>query len=416
MTKFNWLHLTDLHLGMAGQSHLWPNVRKAFFDDLKVLHDTCGRFHAVFFTGDFVQKGARGEYEKLDVELKKIWDDFDKLGSQPALFIVPGNHDLTRPKENAATRVLTRLWDDPEVQQEFWEDEASEYRSLIIDAFQEYKQWSDNCPYRQPSAKTGILPGDFSSTLEVDGLKIGIVGLNTTFLQLTKGDYLGKLAVDSRQLHEVCDEDAPRWVDAHQVCFLLTHQGPDWLNDDSKNRSYAESNPAGRFDLHLYGHMHEHEGQSFGLIGGDARRTWQGCSLFGLEFIDDEKKEERRHGYSAGQIEVDGESGKLRLWPRVGNRLKDGNWWIAPDTQAGKLEGDNGTTPVPIVIRAASLAEPIDEIELPSEEEAAERPELRLWREQLFMYRQELAKAVDPAQRLNLRRLIDELQKKISGQ
>ncbi len=34
---FNWLHLTDLHMGIKDQHTLWPNVEEAFFDDLEFL-------------------------------------------------------------------------------------------------------------------------------------------------------------------------------------------------------------------------------------------------------------------------------------------------------------------------------------------------------------------------------------------
>ena len=39
---FSWLHLTDLHFGLRGQPHLWPNLRERFLDDLAALHDRCG--------------------------------------------------------------------------------------------------------------------------------------------------------------------------------------------------------------------------------------------------------------------------------------------------------------------------------------------------------------------------------------
>jgi 3',5'-cyclic AMP phosphodiesterase CpdA len=58
MSTFNWLHLTDLHLGMAGQKHLWPNIRDIFYDDLRKPHKQCGPWDAVLFTGDLVQRGS----------------------------------------------------------------------------------------------------------------------------------------------------------------------------------------------------------------------------------------------------------------------------------------------------------------------------------------------------------------------
>src|SRR5450432_3874129 len=99
MRTFNWLHLTDLHFGLGGQAPLWPNVRDVFLNDLARLHDRCGPWNAVFFTGDLVQKGDDQEFKQLeDRVLEPIWEKLSTLGSKDAaLFTVPGNHDLLRP-------------------------------------------------------------------------------------------------------------------------------------------------------------------------------------------------------------------------------------------------------------------------------------------------------------------------------
>ena len=54
----SWLHLTDLHVGMSEQAHLWPNVRNAFLTDLERLCAKTGPWSLVFFTGDLVQSGS----------------------------------------------------------------------------------------------------------------------------------------------------------------------------------------------------------------------------------------------------------------------------------------------------------------------------------------------------------------------
>jgi hypothetical protein len=47
MSTFRFLHLTDLHLGMAGQAPLWPNVEEIFFADLKTLLERVGPWDLV---------------------------------------------------------------------------------------------------------------------------------------------------------------------------------------------------------------------------------------------------------------------------------------------------------------------------------------------------------------------------------
>jgi 3',5'-cyclic AMP phosphodiesterase CpdA len=91
MVAFNWLHLSDLHLGMGGEAHLWPNIRDQFFEDLTELHKTCGPWDAVLFTGDFVQRGSKEEFDKLNELLDPLWVHLASLGPTPVLLAVPGN-------------------------------------------------------------------------------------------------------------------------------------------------------------------------------------------------------------------------------------------------------------------------------------------------------------------------------------
>jgi len=68
MTYVSWLHLTDLHRGMKEQRWLWPGVRGIFFDDLKKLHEKCGPWDLVLFTGDLTQRGSAEEFQKVNPE------------------------------------------------------------------------------------------------------------------------------------------------------------------------------------------------------------------------------------------------------------------------------------------------------------------------------------------------------------
>jgi predicted MPP superfamily phosphohydrolase len=351
VAKFSWLHLTDLHLGMCGQAHFWPNIRKAFFDDLSKLHEKCGPWDVVFFTGDFVQRGSSDEFQELNLLLEKLWKRLKELGSDPTLLAVSGNHDLSRPESKLpAVRVLAKWKDNPEIHEEFWTDDSWDYRRVIRDAFSNYVAWWSNNPFRSSAViHRGLLPGDFSASLQYHGLRIGVVGLNTTFLQLTSGDYVGRLAWDARQFHAACGGDGVEWVRNHNVSILLTHQPPNWLDGRSR-KAFSEIAPAGRFVVHLCGHMHKNDMRGESTGGGPTRNCWQGCSLFGLEQYGDEKKENRVHGYSAGFIEIDGNSGNLRHWPRLARFHQENGWEIIPDHVSCSLRQDEGTPPATVEI------------------------------------------------------------------
>ncbi len=331
-TYFSWLHLTDFHQGMGEQSWIWPGVKQIFFEDLKQLHDKSGPWDLVLFTGDLTNRGSAEEFQKLDEVLDQLWEQFDKLDFSPKLLAVPGNHDLVRPNKKDPSVKLLRYWnDDPDVQSEFWEDANSPYRKVVTEAFKNYTDWLKNQPFKIDNLNDGILPGDFSVTIEKGDAKLGIVGLNSTFLQLTSDDYESKLVLHARQFHQACGGDGPDWAKQHHACLLLTHQPPLWLDIHSQQQLNGEIADHGRFAAHLCGHMHDTVFREISEGGTEAKRIWQGRSLFGLEYFGPaEENTQRSHGYTAGKIELNEEKGALIFWPRE-TRLQGGQREIVPD-------------------------------------------------------------------------------------
>jgi hypothetical protein len=360
MPRLSWLHLTDLHFGLGGQPPLWPNVREAFFEHLARTHDRTGPRQVVLFSGDFVQQGSKDEFQKLEEKvLAPLWARMKELGSEPYLLAVPGNHDLVRPdvkKPTAALQLLLLPNGFPLIADRLFEEPLGEYREVINQAFANYTEWWRRTPYRHPHVTEGLLPGEFSVTLEEGGARVGVVGLNTTFLQLAGGDYQGRLAWDVRQFLAACTGDphgdGPSWVRDHDVCLLMTHQGPEWLDERSRNAVYSEINPAGRFAVHLFGHMHENVARASSFGGGETLRHWQGSSLFGLEKFGDPPRDDRRHGYSAGTIDFNGSSASLRNWPSEAVNDTINPWRFEKDSKRFVLDEDGGTRPVVIPIRA----------------------------------------------------------------
>jgi predicted MPP superfamily phosphohydrolase len=330
--NFTWLHLTDFHQGMDEQSWLWPGVKLRFFEDLEKLHDKSGPWDLVLFTGDLTQRGSAEEFQKLTKVLDQLWEQFDKLGFSPKLLAVPGNHDLVRPKRITPPVKLLRQWnDDPELQTEFWDDK-SPYHKVVTKAFQNYTDWLKNQPLKPDNLKYGILPGDFSVTIEKGDAKLGIVGLNSTFLQLTGEDYDGKLVLHARQFHQAGGGDGPDWAKQHHACLLLTHQPPSWLNAHSQQHLNGEIADHGRFAAHLCGHMHDTVFRTIAEGGAESKCIWQGRSLFGLEYFGKaEENTQRSHGYTIGKIDLDENQGTLKFWPRGETRLQGGQREIVPD-------------------------------------------------------------------------------------
>lgn len=353
--SFSWLHLTDFHYGLKGQACLWPTLREPFLESLAPLHERCGPWDAVLFTGDLVQSGESAQFKEMQAEvLDPLWEKLKELGSGDAVLLaVPGNHDLYRPDPHEDNPAIDALLDRDgfrRIEAKFWDQPTGSYRRVVTDAFAAYSQWWGGAPRKASDVKPGILPGDFSVTIENRGRRIGIVGLNTTFLQLAGGDYEGKLVWDARQLAAVCNGGVDVWTKQHDVCLLLTHQGPNWLTADAQEQG-TEIAPPGRFAVHLFGHQHETD-ITYISRGGSQHSVCrcQGCSVFGMEKFGDPPTVQRAHGYAAGRIEFGGGGGGLRLWPRIATS-RTGRWRFIPDHDHAELTDDEGTPPEPVATR-----------------------------------------------------------------
>ena len=185
--SFGWLWLTDFHCGQHGQRWLWPVWQEEFFRDVERVHAQSGPWDVVLFTGDLVFSGQPAEFDALTAMLDRLQNWLaEKQSSVPCFLSVPGNHDLKRPnRDSVPSAALRNYWGDPSIQGAFWGGASNAYRRLVTRAFRSYTDWSERCTFPRPSEYCrGILPGDFSATITQGDAKLGIVGLNTAFLQL----------------------------------------------------------------------------------------------------------------------------------------------------------------------------------------------------------------------------------------
>ncbi|MBK8264910.1 MAG: AAA-like domain-containing protein [Nannocystis sp.] len=353
MRSISWLHFTDLHQGQDGQSWLWPGVKDILFEDLERLHDRCGPWDLVLFTGDITQRGKAEEYERFNHTLAPLWRHLEALGSSPQLLVVPGNHDLARPEPTLPEALILERWAEfPSVQEDFWRDPGSPYRRLVDRAFANYTHWLAHAPFPRPDKlRQGVLPGDFAATITKDGINLGVLGLNSAFLQLGGADYEGRLALDVRQFHGASGGDGPAWIKEHELALLLTHHPSSWLSGQARDHFHGEIHTPGRFAAHVCGHLHDHSETVIAIGGARSRRQLQGRSLFGLEGFGHAAQLERSHGYSAGRIALDDDdNATLRIWPRVARRHAAGHWRIIQDLDAFELADDQGTAPEPLAL------------------------------------------------------------------
>jgi predicted MPP superfamily phosphohydrolase len=356
MNRFRWLHLTDLHWGSNDHKDLWGTIQPKWFDDIDKIQEKCGGpWDAVFFTGDLVNKGKKEEFTALTERLKDLFNHLKANGSEPCLIVVPGNHDLVRPNpNNSDCKMLTKYWEGEEdVQNAIWrKDTKSEAWKMVQKAHKNFTRWYEEAAklFKVPSGmKPGLLPGEFSVSLTKGSHNIGVLGLNTAFLQLDEGDFKGKLDAHAAQVTEACGDVPQRWVEKHDACLLLTHHPMDWLTAHGQDAFKGVIAPSGRFALHLCGHQHEARMQEE-MLGGSAagRRYLCGTSIFGMETYTDwqgKTQKDRLNGYSAGSIDFSLPKLTLRIWPRFMNKKGDGVWGFNQDTSF-HLENDESIEPI----------------------------------------------------------------------
>lgn len=345
---------------MSGQSLLWPNVKEVFFKDLAGLKNQVGEWDVVVFSGDFTQKGADEEFDEVIARLQDIWLHFENLGFKPTLVCIPGNHDIQRPNtKRPEVKVLKRWFEEREIWDDFFQDDNDIYRHLVTEALSGYRRFAEklastSIPLAQ--GQIGLLPGDQLISFHDKEVTLGVMGLNSTWLQLTGDEYKGILSVDLRQVNTL-KRGVGKWCDGNHFNIVVTHHPLDWLHPSNLDTWYREINPPGRFDLHLFGHMHEPFSMTLGISGAANRHSLQAPSLFGMEMLADGKTN-RIHGYSLLSFETLDKDRRIRIWPRRLLGHKSGQQRFVADSEF-VLEDDKYFT-INLQTRLNSVSTPVD--------------------------------------------------------
>lgn len=344
--RISWLHVSDLHVAkesLGGRavrrpgSELWAEVLRGFFADLDEQLDATGlRPDLVLVTGDLAYSGAAKQYDDLDADvLRPLLAHLRSRGCDAVLLAVPGNHDVQRPAgaSKRGYRLLREYdtLDDQdedlrELRAELWQERNAAFLSPL---FTNYMAWAERSMLPGLAERTlpsglrieGLhrshLPGDLSVVVARDGLRLLLVGLNSSWIQFDGGDFKGRLHVPLEQLHAALSPDehaALRRFDEVDASLLLMHHPRDWLSPAAARTFDGYVYPARdeRFSAFMFGHMHEARSETSAGNGGAMRYFYQSPSLFGLEHYG--RTQARLDvGYTLGALYEDEE---IRLWVR----------------------------------------------------------------------------------------------------
>jgi predicted phosphodiesterase len=249
MQAFRWLHLSDFHVGKDnyGQRQLF----KYILDHAKRRLEKEDPPHCVFLTGDIANSGKSEEYEQF---FELFLTPLQELLPEAKVYSVPGNHDVDRNEAEAVQRykVLSQI-------PRFLDPDATglKKRSCLLPRFFSYASNDTTC-----SREHWILSekGYFSDIFEIDGVCVGIVGINTAWL--CEGD------ADRHELTpgKSIVETALAGLDKCDLRLVLGHHPLDWMHDLECKALKS------LFDKHriiyLHGHLHQNEISRSNSLGG----------------------------------------------------------------------------------------------------------------------------------------------------
>lgn len=342
MATFSWLHFSDLHAGQKGTEERWGPIEDRLHEDLRRLYRkmSCAGhagWDAVLFTGDIAFSGFAVDYGKVNTKLERLWELFGELGCDPVLIAIPGNHDAVQ-EQSVVARNLIR-----EEVAELW---SGENQAAVKKAFEDFGNWYSKWlelhkpPKSVSLRRVGRVPGDLAAMFAKDGLPVGVVGLNSAFVDIAKEppvDRMGSLVLDPLQTHEIWPQE---WRKAPTI--MLTHHPRQWLRKEVNFA--ADIAPQTQFFLHCFGHMHEANQTSIRAGGAKPIRLAQAASLFGMERFG-KGNVERIHGYSGGAVDWDGNAApRLRIWPRIARYPEGGEYYLAPDWGHFELDEEEAIT------------------------------------------------------------------------
>jgi len=307
---FRWLHLSDFHVGKDryGQcclfKYILQNVQQAISGGKPPF--------AVFITGDIANSGAESEYQTFLDEF--FWPLQELLSQSPSsdrIFIVPGNHDVTRSQARAVrthgllSHIPTFL--DPTADAQF-------ERTLLFPRFQAFIE-NDPTTGTAQSHWISSAAGSLTRRIKFGSQQIGVLCLNSAWLSC-EGEDRHNLSPGKGMLEKGLAD-----LEDTEIVFVLAHHPVDWFVDEevSSIRALLSNRPA----VYLFGHLHKSGGSSQ-HVGTRAFLPIQAGAAF-------QAREDERWINRIVWGELDTEAGKVRVIPLLWSR--DHQEW-STDTNA----------------------------------------------------------------------------------
>lgn len=241
-----WLHLADFHTGKDdyGQKMLCEEILKY----VKRKCDSDESPDLVFITGDIANMGKQDQYEKFYIE---FYAPLEELIGQRKIYMVPGNHDVDIAKAKTIQRknVLEEFYGffDPT-------PDGQDYRAPLLPRFEEYMKLQSTVENPDEKGSSNWLEkGYYTALPNINGTKIGILGLNTAWLSGDKNE-ISRLSPGTGLVKAGLGE-----IKDCSFRIVLGHHPLDWFlpNERDSISALLGKNHA----LYLCGHLHKGDGR-----------------------------------------------------------------------------------------------------------------------------------------------------------
>lgn len=253
-----WLHISDLHLKAELSGWEENTVLRDLVEAVRPLACKRPAPQFVVVSGDLAFAGRHREYELVTGFLDGISLALDLPRSR--VYCVPGNHDVDRAVQTTCHLGARKLLTSHQAVEEFVTNEAE--RKTLLARQTNFRAFC--CDYWGADGPTWTPEGlGFVANLEVGGLRVSIVGLNSAWLASGGDEDEHHLLVGERQVIACLDI-----LRAYSPCLTLAvvHHPPDWLL--RFDRTTLEDRLAAECDFLHRGHLHEPELGTVSFLSG----------------------------------------------------------------------------------------------------------------------------------------------------
>jgi hypothetical protein len=261
MEGLTWLHLSDWH--QKGPDFDRQVVRDALIGDIRnrmQIDPSLAQVHFVVFSGDAAFSGKPDEYE---ASRKYLFDPvLQAVGLKTdGLFLVPGNHDLSRDTIHEMLPPALQKPLDSDASVQTWLTDAKK-RARLLEPFEAYTQFVTASNGQSQPAYASIL------RLEVCGKRIALLGINSAWMCARNKDAQGEVndygytLVGEPQIH-----DALAQIADADLRIAVLHHPFDWLAPFDRN--HIEARLCRECHFILRGHEHNPQVHVMRGMSGD---------------------------------------------------------------------------------------------------------------------------------------------------